>query len=378
MQLEIERNRLLAAINAVDATVPSRTTIPILTHARLAANGELAIEGTNLEAWMTVTTPAAVSAPGTTTVPAGALKDIAKTLPDGAQVRLELENGRCRITSGRSRFTLPTLPPADYPVAPPLEPTHETRIPAKTLARLLATVRHAIGQDASRTYLGGACIRSGSGRDGRVALIVEATDAHRLARRAIDLPEGIEVLPPVIVPHPAVVTLLKLAESAEARAEEEEEAEIRLDDRRLEAKLGARIYSTALVDGTWPDTDRVIPQRNVARITADRQELINAITRCLSISASNKTGIGFSVQDGELILTHRSGDGLSDATDAIRVDEEGEPHEFGISPRYLLDALGVLSTEMVTLVLHGPGSPITILSEREDPDVLLLVMPMRL
>ncbi|HET9510900.1 MAG TPA: DNA polymerase III subunit beta, partial [Sphingomonas sp.] len=254
MKATIERATLLKGLSHVQSVVERRNTIPILSNVLIDATGEGAIRlmATDLDLQVDETVPAAVDQPGTTTVSAHTLFDIARKLPEGSQVELSAAEGRLQIRAGRYNSSLPTLPRDDFPVIAEGELPTTFELPAETLKQIIDKTRFAISTEETRYYLNGIFLHVADD-GGAPVLKAAATDGHRLARVTVPRPEGAEAMPDVIVPRKCVGELRKLLDEVDGSVG------VSLSGSKIRFDLGQAILTSKLIDGTFPDYSRVIP-----------------------------------------------------------------------------------------------------------------------
>ncbi|HZN56686.1 MAG TPA: DNA polymerase III subunit beta, partial [Planctomycetota bacterium] len=246
MKLVIDRGELLRGLGHVTSVVEKRTTIPILSNVLLKASDRgLQFKATDLEREVLEETRADVSQPGATTVSAHILYDIARKLPDGAEVeiRREVEKERLVLTSGRSRFALQTLPPEDFPDLSPGDLTHRFEIEAGDLKRLIDKTRFAISTEETRYYLNGIYLHTAQ-RGKEQTLRAVATDGHRLAQAELSAPKGAAGMPGIILPRKTVHELHRLIE------ESAETVNVAVSPAKVRFEIGSVTLTSKLIDGT--------------------------------------------------------------------------------------------------------------------------------
>src|SRR5215469_6658350 len=273
MKLIIERAALLKALGHVQSVVERRTTIPILSNVLLSATaGRLALSATDMDLEIIERVPGQIEREGRTTAPAHTLYDIVRKLREGAQVEIEAsgERNAMVLRSGRSTFTLQCLPPEDYPVMASGELPHNFGLPASELRTLIDRTRFAISTEETRYYLNGIYLHATKADEVPVIRAV-ATDGHRLARMEMVLPEGAAGMPGIIIPRKTVLELRKLVE------ESDEEIEIALSETKIRFSTGSATLTSKLIDGTFPDYDRVIPTANDKILEVKRKEFADAV-----------------------------------------------------------------------------------------------------
>lgn len=372
MKLTLTRAVLLKAIEGPQRIIERKTTIPVLSNLLLAAGGErLTVTGTDLDIEIRTSCAAAVAKPGTLTVPGHLLHDIARKLPEGCEVTIEAqENERLTVKAGRSRFTLPTLPSQDYPDITVGEMTHEFAMEAKALATLISATEFAISTEETRYYLNGIYLHATE-----IHLVGVATDGHRLARQNAALPEGAAGLPGIIIPRKTVGEIGKIVDKTKGTVT----LAVSAGKLRLTVEGDNPVTLTSkLIDGTYPDYQRVIPASNEKLATLDISELGAAVDRVSTISSERGRAVRMDLTQGQVTLSVTNPD-TGEAREEVAADYDGPDLSIGFNARYLGDILGTLArdgTDTVLLKLNDSGSP-TILQSRDGADLLTVLMPMR-
>ena len=371
MKLVIDRSELLRTLGHVTSVVERRTTIPILSNVLMRADASrLELKATDLEREIIEVAPAETPTPGVTTVSAHVLHDIVRKLPDGSQVELETDgaDGRMTLTSGKSRFSLPILSAEDFPDIGAGEMTHEFEVAAKDLKRLIEKTRFAISQEETRYYLNGIYLHPAE-TDGKPMLRGVATDGHRLAQFELERPDGLDDMPGVIVPRKTVNDLHRLIEDSD------EAIKVALSTSKIRFNTGTVVLTSKLIDGSFPDYGRVIPQGNDKVMDVPISAFSSAVDRVSAISSERARPVKLAIEKERLTLSVNSPDSGS-ATEELGVDYDADPMEIGFNGRYLLDISGQLESETVHFYLADPGSP-TMVRDGKDMSALYVLMPMR-
>jgi DNA polymerase-3 subunit beta len=373
MKLTIERAALLKALSHVQSVVERRTTIPILSNVLLRAEaGRLALSATDMDLEIVEGVPARVERDGRTTAPAHTLFDIVRKLRDGAQVELEALGGRNEMSlrSGRSTFTLACLPPEDYPVMSAGELPHHFALSAAELRSLIDRTRFAISTEETRYYLNGIYLHATKNDEVPVVRAV-ATDGHRLARVEITAPEGAAGMAGIIIPRKTVLELRKLVEEGEAEAE----VQIALGESKIRCAIGEAALTSKLIDGTFPDYDRVIPSGNDKILEVDCKSFAEAVDRVSTISSERSRAVKLAIEKGGLVVSATSPENGT-AVEELEVRYQSTPIEIGFNSRYLLDITDQIAGEYVQFQMSDAGSP-TIVRDSADSSALYVLMPMR-
>ncbi len=371
MKITFERADLLRVLGHVQSVVERRNTIPILSNVKIEAAGDrVTLNATDMDLDMIESVAVPVDAPGAITAPAHTLHDIVRKLPDGAQVALETTDGDSRLAlrAGRSRFALTCLPTTDFPVMAGGDLPHTFALSSGELRALIDRTRFAISTEETRYYLNGIYLHAAS-RDGVPVLRAVATDGHRLASVEVPLPPGAESMPGVIVPRKTVAELRKLID------ETTDDVAVSLSETKIRFAFGAAVLTSKLIDGTFPDYERVIPANNDKTVDVARGPLAEAVDRVSAISTEKSRAIKLSMSDGTMVLTASSPDAGS-ATEELEIAYGGEKIEIGFNSRYLLDIMQQIEGDSAQIALSDAASP-TIIRDAGDASAIYVVMPMR-
>lgn len=373
MKLTIERAALLRALSHVQSVVERRNTIPILSNVMLdARDGVLNLTATDMDIAIVESVPAEVSGAGATTVPAHTLYEIVRKLPEGAQIGLETdaEGNQILLNAGRARFRLGTLDTAEFPAMSDGELPHGFSLAAGDFRTLIDRTRFAISTEETRYYLNGIYLHAVSGDgDGDGVLRAVATDGHRLARVEMPLPAGAEGMPGIIVPRKTVVELRKLIEETGG------EIEVALSDTKIRFAFDDAVLTSKLIDGTFPDYERVIPSGNDKTMKVDRKSFADAVDLVATIATEKSRAIKLSIAKGNLALSATSPDAGS-AEEELDANYDGESLSIGFNSRYLLDIAQQIEGDTARFELSDPGSPM-IVRDADDESALYVLMPMR-
>lgn len=373
MKLTIERAALLKSLGHVQSVVERRNTIPILSNVLIrAGDGQLALTATDMDLEIAESVPAEVGTSGATTVPAHTLYDIVRKLPEGSQVELSLDQGGetavLTLRAGRSRFQLGCLPVEDFPSMSGGDQLHGFTSTANDLKMLIDRTRFAISTDEARYYLQGIYLHASTANDLPVLRAV-ATDGHRLARADLALPAGAEGMPGVIVPRKTVTELRKLIDDVP------EEIAVALSDSKIRFTFDSVVLTSKLIDGTFPDYERVIPANNTRLMEVDSRSFAQAVDRVSTISAEKSRAVKLALNGGTLTLSANSPD-HGNASEELEVGYQDEPLEIGFNARYLLDITQQIEGDGARFAMADAASP-TIVQDVADASALYVLMPMR-
>ncbi len=336
-----------------------------------AEGASLAMKATDLDLEVNEATAAMVEQAGATTVPAHLLYDIVRKLPDGAEVMLSTnpDGGSMSVISGKSSFR-PAMPAAIRFPGTDRWRLHQF-LPHRGAGSQAPHRPHAVcNLDGRKTryYLNGIFFHAIES-DGALKLRAVATDGHRLARAELEAPSGTEGMPGIIIPRKTVAELQKLVDVPDVVVT------VELSDTKIRFTVGSVVLTSKLIDGTFPDYQRVIPSGNDKKLTIDRQDFAASVDRVSTISSERGRAVKLSIADGQLTLTVNNPDSGS-ATDELAADYDGDPLDIGFNSKYLLDITGQLSGTDAVFMLADAGSP-TLVRDTGDEDVLYVLMPMR-
>lgn len=370
MKIAVERAQLLPALAMVGGVVERRQTLPILGNILVVADGEgLSLKATDLELEIGTACAAKVERPGSLTLPARKLIDICRSLPDGARIALRKEGERAVIVSGRSRFNLSTLPADDFPVMEMGAVELSLDIEQVTLRRLLDKTAFAMAQNDVRYYLNGLLLELHPER-----VIAVATDGHRLAKLSTALETGVgtESAQPmqVIIPGKTVQELRRILGS------ENNMLRLELSQRTMRLLAGGAVVTSKLVEGRYPEYERVIPQGLENQAIVNKDLLRAALQRTAVLSHEKYKGVRVTFSEGTLSLESTNPE-KEEAEDAIEIGYQGGETTIGFNVAYVLDVLNVVSEEAVE-VFFRDGDSSAVWQGAGAVDETFVVMPMRL
>lgn len=369
MKLVIERAVLLKALGHIQSVVEKRGTIPILSNVKLAAEGaNLSLTATDMDIAIVESVAAQVSLAGATTVPAHTFYEIIRKLPDSALVELESgENGKVSINAGQSSFTLSSLPVNDFPVMAEGEFSHSFTLATAELTALVDKTRFAISTEETRYYLNGIYLHVAGEKD--KVLRAVATDGHRLARIEVALPAGATGMAGVIIPRKTIAELKKLLEN------EVNEVQVSVSESKIRFVCGNAVLVSKLIDGTFPDYDRVIPSANDKIMEVSAALFSSAVDRVSVIASDKSRGVKLKIQNGKLTLSANSPENGT-ASEDLDVQYGADVLEIGFNSRYLLEMMAQIEGESAQFVLADSASP-ALVRDSADIGALYVVMPMR-
>jgi DNA polymerase III subunit beta len=366
MKATIERATLLKSLSHVQSVVERRNTIPILSNVLIEArdDGSIRLMATDLDLQVDESIQANVATAGATTVSAHTLFDIVRKLPEGSQVELNAAEGKMQLSAGRARFNLSTLPRDDFPVIAEGDLPTKFELPAATLRQIIDKTRFAISTEETRYYLMGIFLHLADDQ-----LKAAATDGHRLARVTVPKPDGADGMPDVIVPRKCVAELRKLLEELEGTVE------VSMSPTKVRFGLGSAVLTSKLIDGTFPDYNRVIPTGNDKLLKLDPKSFAQGVDRVSTIASEKTRAVKMNVDRDKVTLSVTSPESGT-ATEEIAADYGSDGIEIGFNARYLLDILGEIDGDTVEVHLADAAAP-TLLRENDKSPALYVLMPMR-
>ena len=370
MKLSIDRAALLRSLSHVQSVVERRNTIPILSNVLLKAEDNvLTLSSTDMDLEINESVAANVMTAGATTAPAHTLHDIVRKMPDGTDVEIDLnaEGTQMTVSAGRSQFKLSCLPVADFPEISTGELPIAFSVPAGDLRALIDRTKFAMSTEETRYYLNGIYVHEAD-NEGVKVLRAVSTDGHRLARFEMPLPEGASGMPGVIVPRKAVGELRKLIEDAA------DVIQITLSENKVRFSFDHVVMTSKLIDGTFPDYQRVIPQGNDKVVEVDPKVFTKAIDRVSTISDGKSRALKIALAGKQMTLSASSAEAGS-ATEEMEVNGDSDI-EIGFNAKYLLDITSQIEGEGCRLTLADSASP-TIIQDNSDPSALYVLMPLR-
>jgi len=369
MKLTMNREKLLKPLQAVQGVVERRQTLPILANFLLVIDeGRLSVAGTDMEIELVASMDLgdAEAEAGEVTVPARKLVDICRALPADADVHLEVDGERAQLRSGRSRFSLTTLPAADFPSSDNLSLDLRLTVKQGELKRLIELTHFAMAHQDVRYYLNGLLLDIGDG-----VLKAVATDGHRLAIAELAVETG-DAARQVIVPRKGISELLRLLGNGD------EEIVLEIGPNAIQVNLPEVRLTSKLIDGNFPDYRRVVPKEDSTdkTITVDRELLRQSLSRASILSNDKYRAIRLCLMPNVLRVVARNPE-QEEAEDEVEVAYDGDELEIGFNVSYLIDALTVLPSEEAVIHL-GDSSSSCLITPTGEGDCQYVVMPMRL
>jgi DNA polymerase III subunit beta len=368
MKLRITRDNLQQGLAAVAASIPTRTTLPVLSNILIDVGSDsIAMSGTDLDIAVSVTVPAEVEEPGSLTVPAKKLQELARELPEHP-VRLTTKADRLELTCGRATFRLNGMPRDEFPTFPAVDFSNSWKVQGRVLHDLIRQTSFAVSTEESRPILNGVLWQLA---DGEMRMV--ATNGHRLARMRVPAEAAGAPKADLIVPPKALAQVERLFSA-------DDEIEVARSENHIGfRKEGTQVY-TRLIEGPYPNYEQVIPKDNDKHAIADRNQLVQVLRR-MAVVASDQTHrvrLGFTTNTVRFSVETPD---LGEAHEDLEVEYAGEPLDIGFNASYLLEVLRYMPADEVKLTFKAPERAATIEPANGAADVadyLCLVMPLRL
>ena len=367
MKFTIKRETFLQPLSQVIGVVERRQTLPVLANFlfQAQADGKLSITGTDMEVELIAVVDASVAREGEVTVPARKLLDIVRMLPDGVDIAVNLEGEKLTVSSGRSRYTLATLPATDFPATDQFETIENAEIQEDKIKRLLDKTSFAMANQDVRYYLNGLLFEFREG-----ALRTVATDGHRLAVCDLDTSVNLKQNRQIIVPRKGVLELSRML------TDSKEMVRLGLGKNHVRLQKGSIALTSKLIDGRFPDYQAVIPVGTDRRIEVDRGDFTVALQRAAILSNEKYKGVRLELSGKVMkILAHNPQH--EEAVEELEASLNFEQLAIGFNVLYLLDALNAIEAEKVTMEMRDADSSclITAAGGGDDRHV---VMPLKL
>ena len=360
------RDQLLLPLQSVCGIVEKRHTLPILSNVLMEKDGEkLTLLATDIEIQITTNALGTGSDKAAMTVGARKLQDILRSLPESAEITLTLEDKRLQLKAGKSRFNLQTLPAEDFPrmTVADGQPIHLS-LTQRQMKHLLSLVQYSMAQQDIRYYLNGLLMVA-KGQE----LIVVATDGHRLAYASETLPQALDPID-VILPRKTILELSKQL------SDNDDPLDIVLTPTQARFRFGNIEFISKLIDGKFPDYDRVIPQHHSKVIRLDRNQLLHSLLRAAILTNDKFRGVRIVLASGSLKIISTNAE-QEEAQEEIEIDYDQEPLDIGFNVTYLLDVLNNISAEFIELRLADANSS-ALFRLPDNEKFKYVVMPMRI
>ena len=373
MKFSIDRSALLIALQHIHSVVERRNTIPILSNVLIEAK-EDGVYLTSTDMDITVIEKvdlgeSEVTQLGTTTTSAQMLYDIVRKLPDNIKVEfLSEKNDRLGIKASSSSFALNCLPSEDFPSIAQEDFKHSFNIDALDLVRLIDKSSFAMSLEETRYYLNGIYLHAIK-EDNVDKLRTVATDGHRLSRVDINLPQGAEGIPGVIIPRKTILEIRKILEDHTGNVS------LSISETKIKLSFNNVVLTSKLLDGTFPDYSRVIPEHNDKLVTISNQSISEAVDRVSTVSTDKTRAIKININKGSIVISATNPDKGS-ASEHLDVVYNGDEVEIGFNSKYVLDVARQIKGNEILIKLSDSVSP-TLVYDKDDKEVLYVLMPMR-
>jgi DNA polymerase-3 subunit beta len=369
MRFRITRDNLQQGLASVGASIPTRTTLPVLSNILIEVAAEsVVMSGTDLDVAVRVQVPADVEEDGALTVPAKKLQELARELPEHP-VRIHSKGDRLELVCGRASFRLNGMARDEFPTFPAVDFGACWRLRGKVLHELIRQTSFAVSTEESRPILNGVLWQLEGAR-----MRMVATNGHRLARMSVSVEGSSAPKEDIIVPPRALLQVERLFGP-------EDDVEVARSENYLGFRRDGTQVFTRLIEGPYPNYEQVIPRDNDKVAIVDRGLLSQALRRMAVVASDQTHRVRLSFAGGALRFSVETPD-LGEAHEELEVDYQGEPLEIGFNASYLLEVLKYMPTEDVRMTFKAPERAATIepaVREGADvPDYFCLVMPLRL
>jgi DNA polymerase III subunit beta len=366
MQIKINREVLLKPLTNVTGIVERRHTLPILSNLLLEAkNNKIQLTATDLEMQISLSIENAFSGELSTTISAKKLLDICRSLPESSEIDMTNKDSRIIVKAGKSRFNLQTLPAADYPImTKAVGDQIKITLSQITLKKLLKQVEFAMAQQDIRYYLNGLLLEVNGNK-----LNIVGTDGHRLSFTSTALDQNYEKTE-VILPRKTVIELIKLLN------DNDEEIIIEIANGQVNFAFGDIKLISKVIDGKFPDYNRVIPQGHQNTFTVNRMQILTAMQRASILSNEKYRGIRMVLSNNNLKMISTNTE-QEEAEEELEINYQKDPLDIGFNVTYLIDVLNNVSDEEVIFSFADANSS-CLVTTAHDENYKYVVMPMRI
>ena len=366
MKIVVEQTSILKVLSHIQSIVERKNTIPILSNVLLnAEDGKLSLTATDMDIEIIDSIDAEIVEAGSTTVPAHTLYDIVRKLEDGSEIRLEQNDAvSLSIFSGKSKFNLGCLPSEDFPVMSSEDCEFNFAVSVNDLTDIIDKTKFAISTEETRYYLNGVFFHEKEGK-----LIGVSTDGHRLAKMAIEAPEGSVGMPGVIIPRKTVLEIRKLADEFDGAIS------INMSENKIIFTIDTIKFTSKLIDGTFPDYERVIPSGNDKEMTLNPKVFASAVDRVSTVATDKTSAVTLKITKDNVNISVNAPD-CGSADDEVAVSYDDDEIEIGFNSRYLIEVAGQIAGNECTFILNDSASP-ALVKDAADENALYVLMPMR-
>ncbi len=369
MKFQINKIAIVKALSNVNGAVEKRNTIPVLLNVKIEAkNGRLTLTATDMDIVITSSAEALINQEGCSTVPAQLFYDIIRKIPDNSDITVELTTDSIlKIIYGKSKFSLPCLDSTEFPVLSEGDMTFNFNIKSSELIKIIDQTKFAIPTDETRFYLNGLFFHSIE-KDGDFELRAVATDGHRLALASSRQSSIDKIIPGIIIPKKAIIEIRKIIEG-------NEDVNISFSKAKIKVESGNSVVISKLIDGEFPEYERVIPKQNDKIVKVDRKAIFSAVDRVATIANDKNKSIKLLLEENKITFQVKNNDN-GDGSEEIEVNFTGDSIETGFNSRYFLEIIGQINKEEINIHFKDGTSPALI--DTKDNDSLYVIMPIRI
>ena len=371
MEFTIDRDTFLKSLARANGIIEKKTTLPILSNILVEAKeSKIKITATDLDIiYFEQTTPQEIKKTGSTTTSANVLYDILRKLQPNSKVELTLlTKNNLKLVSGNSKFNLLCMPPSDFPLLEEANNEKNFEIPSQKLLKLLNKTKISISNDETRHYLNGIYLHK-TVLENKSFLCGVATDSHRLSSCSIEIDQNINV-EPIILPKKTIFQLIFLLE------QNLKNIKISMNKSKIRFDMDGGVLISKVIDGRFPDYNKVIPINNDKILEIKLNEFKNSIERVTTVSTDRKEGLKMLISKDTAKLSvnnPNSGEGV----ESIDAKFNSDDLNISFNSRYLTDITSQIESESITLYLKDPGSPVLI-RDSTDKNSFHVVMPMKI
>lgn len=370
MYITIEKSNLSKTLSHLYRIVEKKSTIPVLSNIKIEALENLKFTATNIDLEIIEISEGEVKEKGSTTIPAHILYDIVRKLPEGEiELKTTSDESKVVIKAGNSEFTLPSLPVDDFPIMNGSTMPFKFKVPCDDLIKLIDKTKFAVSTEETRYFLNGIFLHTLE-KEGKEYLRAVATDGHRLARQDITSPEGSQGMPSIIIPRKVVNELRSLLEDTSS------DIQVEVSETKARFSFGGTTITSKLIDGKFPDYEKVIPTSNDKAMEVDCKIFAEAVDRVSSVSYEKSKAIKMKLSKSKLTLLASTPDSGS-AFEDLEVVYDSENMEIGFNSKYLLDIAEQIEGKFMKFMISDSSSP-AIITELDDSSAIYVLMPMRI
>ena len=370
MQLTIAKASLAKTLSHLHRVVEKKSTIPVLSNIKIEAGKDLRLSATNIDLEIVEDVEAKIQTKGSTTIPAHVFYDIVRKLPDGdIELKTEGSGSKVVIKGGQAEFTLPALPSDDFPLMSGSSMPFKFKLAAADLIKLIDKTKFAVSTEETRYFLNGIFLHIVEAK-GSEFLRAVATDGHRLARQDVAAPADAKGMPSIIVPRKVVTELRTLLDDAPV------DISVEVSETKARFSFGAITLTSKLIDGKFPDYEKVIPTSNDKSLEADCKQFAESVDRVSAITYEKSKAVKLKLGKSKLTLLASTPDSGS-AFEDLEVTYDSGSIEIGFNSRYLLDIAEQIDGKFMRFMISDASSP-AIITELDDASAVYVLMPMRI